>query len=158
MQTVCHTWKKRAGSIMATTDVYSPTTAPNPKTSWCLVPSKHLDKIRFLVKTGAVLLSFVAFILEEVVSSCISCSALYFFEFVSCTAFLFTLLLLVLLSTTLHTKVGIDCWPKLDITLHCGHRCLVCRVLHCFLCRQQWDGGGESRGGIWLPGNSIVPH
>uniref|UniRef100_A0A4W6G524 MARVEL domain-containing protein n=1 Tax=Lates calcarifer TaxID=8187 RepID=A0A4W6G524_LATCA len=60
------------------------------------------------------LLSFVAFILEEVVSSCISCTALYFFEFVSCTAFLFTLLLLVLLSTTLHTRVGITCWPSLD--------------------------------------------
>ncbi|GAA6082324.1 CKLF-like MARVEL transmembrane domain-containing protein 6 [Tachysurus ichikawai] len=59
------------------------------------------------------LLSFVAFILEEVVSSCTSCGALYFFEFVSCTAFLFTLLLLILLSTPLHQKVGISCWPKL---------------------------------------------
>uniref|UniRef100_A0A8C9XT84 Uncharacterized protein n=1 Tax=Sander lucioperca TaxID=283035 RepID=A0A8C9XT84_SANLU len=59
------------------------------------------------------LLSFVAFILEEVVSSCVSCSALYFFEFVSCTAFLFTLLLLILLSTTLQNRVGITCWPRL---------------------------------------------
>lgn len=58
------------------------------------------------------LLSFVAFILEEVVNTCVSCSALYFFEFVSCTAFLFTLLLLVLLSTTLHTRVGITGWRK----------------------------------------------
>ncbi|KAK2909634.1 hypothetical protein Q8A73_007349 [Channa argus] len=80
-----------------------------------MVPSTHLDKIRFLVKIGEVLLSFVAFILEEVVNSCISCGSLYFFEFVSCTAFLFTLLLLILLSTRLHTKVGIDCWPKLDV-------------------------------------------
>ncbi|XP_041843301.1 CKLF-like MARVEL transmembrane domain-containing protein 6 [Melanotaenia boesemani] len=59
-------------------------------------------------------LSFLAFILEEVVANCISCKALYFFEFVSCTAFLFTLLLLILLSTKLHTKVGISCWAKLD--------------------------------------------
>ncbi|KAF3855579.1 hypothetical protein F7725_016302, partial [Dissostichus mawsoni] len=45
------------------------------------------------------MLSLVAFLLEEVVSSCLSCSALYFFEFVS---FLFTLLLLIFLATPLH--------------------------------------------------------
>uniref|UniRef100_A0A8C7WSN8 MARVEL domain-containing protein n=1 Tax=Oryzias sinensis TaxID=183150 RepID=A0A8C7WSN8_9TELE len=60
------------------------------------------------------LLSLVAFVLEELVSSCGNCNPLYFFEFVSCTAFLFTLLLLILLSTRLHEKVGIECWPKLN--------------------------------------------
>ncbi|KAM9723711.1 CKLF-like MARVEL transmembrane domain-containing protein 6 [Menidia menidia] len=59
-------------------------------------------------------LSFLAFVLEELVSSCLSCHPLYFFEFVSCTAFLFTLLLLVLLSTALHAKVGVAYWPRLD--------------------------------------------
>uniref|UniRef100_A0A8B9JEP5 CKLF-like MARVEL transmembrane domain containing 6 n=1 Tax=Astyanax mexicanus TaxID=7994 RepID=A0A8B9JEP5_ASTMX len=59
------------------------------------------------------LLSFVAFVLEEVVSNCTSCGPLYFFEFVSCTAFLFTLLLLVLLVTPLYLRVGITCWPQL---------------------------------------------
>ncbi|KAF3855576.1 hypothetical protein F7725_016299, partial [Dissostichus mawsoni] len=34
-------------------------------------------------------------------------------EFVSRTAFLFTLLLLILLATPLHGSVGISCWPKL---------------------------------------------
>ncbi|KAK3541432.1 hypothetical protein QTP86_025550 [Hemibagrus guttatus] len=81
---------------------------------WFTVPNSNLDIKRLFVKVMEVLLSFVAFILEEVVSSCTSCSALYFFEFVSCTAFLFTLLLLILLSTPLHQKVGISCWPKLD--------------------------------------------
>ncbi|XP_036929248.1 CKLF-like MARVEL transmembrane domain-containing protein 6 [Acanthopagrus latus] len=94
--------------------VYSPTTAPNPKASWFMVPSENLDKIRFGIKVVEVLFSFVAFVLEEVVSTCVSCSSLYFFEFVSCTAFLFTLLLLILLSTVLHTRVGITCWPCLD--------------------------------------------
>lgn len=56
-------------------------------------------------------LSFIAFILEETVDSCFTCSPLYFFEFVSCTAFLFTLLLLVLLSTKLHEKIHIEAWP-----------------------------------------------
>lgn len=56
-------------------------------------------------------LSFIAFVLEETVDSCFTCSPLYFFEFVSCTAFLFTLLLLVLLSTKLHEKIHIEAWP-----------------------------------------------
>uniref|UniRef100_A0A3Q3A2D0 CKLF-like MARVEL transmembrane domain containing 6 n=1 Tax=Kryptolebias marmoratus TaxID=37003 RepID=A0A3Q3A2D0_KRYMA len=60
------------------------------------------------------LLSFVAFVLEETVNTCLRCLPLYFFEFVSCTAFLFTALLLVLLATSLHEKVGISCWPKVD--------------------------------------------
>ncbi|KAL3064975.1 hypothetical protein OYC64_001085 [Pagothenia borchgrevinki] len=96
------------------TEVYSTTTAPNPKSSCFSVPSENLDTVCFALKVLQVLLSLVAFVLEEVVSSCLSCSALYFFEFVSCTAFLFTLLLVILLSTPLHGRVGISCWPKLD--------------------------------------------
>ncbi|MCI4391133.1 hypothetical protein PGIGA_G00130860 [Pangasianodon gigas] len=103
---------------MATTEqVYNATTTTAPETTtsrWFIVPNRNLHFIRFFVKIAEVLLSFVAFVLEEVVNTCTSCSALYFFEFVSCTAFLFTLLLLILLSTPLHQKVGITCWPKLD--------------------------------------------
>ncbi|KAI3360817.1 hypothetical protein L3Q82_012885, partial [Scortum barcoo] len=104
-------------SIMANSDVYGPTTTANPKSSLLMFPSDNLDKVRFLIKVLEVLLSLVAFVLEEVVSSCTSCSALYFFEFISCTAFLFTLLLLILLSTVLHTKVGITAWPHLTCRL-----------------------------------------
>ncbi|XP_027009806.1 CKLF-like MARVEL transmembrane domain-containing protein 6 [Tachysurus fulvidraco] len=103
---------------MATQEaVYNSTTTAEPERTSCrlfTVPNSNLNFSRFFVKLAEVLLSFVAFILEEVVNSCTSCSALYFFEFVSCTAFLFTLLLLILLSTPLHEKVGISCWPKLD--------------------------------------------
>lgn len=35
---------------MATTEVYSPTTAPNPKASCFLVPSEYLDTVRFTLK------------------------------------------------------------------------------------------------------------
>nr|XP_046255406.1 CKLF-like MARVEL transmembrane domain-containing protein 6 [Scatophagus argus]XP_046255407.1 CKLF-like MARVEL transmembrane domain-containing protein 6 [Scatophagus argus] len=105
---------------MDTTEVYSPTTAPNPKSSCFIIPSENLEMSRFVIKVFELVLSFMAFILEEVISSCASCSALYFFEFVSCTAFLFTLLLLILLSTPLHTRVGISCWPSLDFVYTCG--------------------------------------
>uniref|UniRef100_UPI0037E991FC CKLF-like MARVEL transmembrane domain-containing protein 6 isoform X2 n=1 Tax=Semicossyphus pulcher TaxID=241346 RepID=UPI0037E991FC len=105
---------------MASPAVYSPTTVSDPKSSCLLIPSELLDKIRFGIKVCQVLFSFLAFILEEVVNSCISCTALYFFEFVSCTAFLFTLLLLILLSTNLHSRVGITCWPRLDFAYTAG--------------------------------------
>lgn len=42
-------------SIMA--EVYSPTTVPNPKSSWFIVPSQHLDKTRFGVKVCEVVSS-----------------------------------------------------------------------------------------------------
>ncbi|KTG32026.1 hypothetical protein cypCar_00010681 [Cyprinus carpio] len=101
---------------MATADsVYNATTTQEPKSKkWIIVPSENLDKVRFAVKVIEVLFSFVAFVMEEVVSSCSQCGPLYFFEFVSCTALLFTLLLLILLATPLHQRVGINCWPTLD--------------------------------------------
>ncbi|KAK2902724.1 hypothetical protein Q8A67_007437 [Cirrhinus molitorella] len=103
---------------MATSEtVYNTTTTATqePKSKkWILVPSENLEKIRFVIKVVEVLLSFVAFVMEEVVSNCSECGPLYFFEFVSCTAFLFTLLLLILLATTLHQRVGINSWPTLD--------------------------------------------
>ncbi|XP_033837183.1 CKLF-like MARVEL transmembrane domain-containing protein 6 [Periophthalmus magnuspinnatus] len=94
--------------------VYAPTTAPNPKDKCFLVPTDILDLKRFCVKLLEVLFSVVAFLQEEFVSSCVACNALYFFEFVSCTAFLFTVLLLGLLSTPVHRRVGMNCWSMLD--------------------------------------------
>ncbi|KAJ0066583.1 hypothetical protein NL108_015336 [Boleophthalmus pectinirostris] len=94
--------------------VYAPTTAPNPKDKCFLVPNDLLDLSRFFLKLAQVVLSFVAFVQEELVSSCASCGPLYFFEFVSCSAFLFTTLLLVLLATALHRRVGVARWSALD--------------------------------------------
>ncbi|XP_052002745.1 CKLF-like MARVEL transmembrane domain-containing protein 6 isoform X2 [Xyrauchen texanus] len=103
---------------MANTDpdpVYNVTTVQESKSKkWFIVPSENLGKVGFVIKIIEVLLSFVAFVMEEVVSNCSSCGPLYFFEFVSCTAFLFTFSLLILLATTLHQRVGISCWPTLD--------------------------------------------
>ncbi|XP_056331406.1 CKLF-like MARVEL transmembrane domain-containing protein 6 [Danio aesculapii] len=112
---------------MATQDpVYNTTTTTpaaaqaNKTKIWFNVPSDSLDTIRCAIKVVEMLLSFVAFVMEEIVSHCVSCGPLYFFEFVSCTAFLFTLLLLILLATHLHQRVGITCWPTLDFTYTSG--------------------------------------
>ncbi|XP_072300024.1 CKLF-like MARVEL transmembrane domain-containing protein 6 [Eucyclogobius newberryi] len=96
--------------------VYASTTAPNPKSKCFLVPTEILDLKHFSIKVAQVVLSLVAFLQEELVTSCVSCGPLYFFEFLSCSSFLFTLLLLLLLSTSLHQRVGVStsCWNKLD--------------------------------------------
>ncbi|KAG5271234.1 hypothetical protein AALO_G00177400 [Alosa alosa] len=98
---------------MADSQTYNTTTAPldqNQKSN----KFGHLGIWGFVLKLAEVFLSFLAFVLEEVVSTCNACSLLYFFEFVSCTAFLFTLLLLILLASSLHKKVGINSWDRLD--------------------------------------------
>ncbi|KAG7274224.1 hypothetical protein CRUP_007661 [Coryphaenoides rupestris] len=99
---------------MPVSEVYGRTTESNPESKMFMVPSRLLCTRRFAVKLAEVLLSFLAFVLEEVLTSCLNCGVLYFFEFISCTAFLFTLLLLILLATNLHSRVGITCWPTLD--------------------------------------------
>ncbi|XP_059911212.1 CKLF-like MARVEL transmembrane domain-containing protein 6 [Gadus macrocephalus] len=99
---------------MAGAEVYNSTTVEARAVKTFLVPHKLLSVPRFVVKVAEVLLSFLAFVVEEVVKSCLNCGPLYFFEFISCTAFLFTLLLLILLATKLNGMVGITCWPQLD--------------------------------------------
>lgn len=46
-------------SFIMASQVYSPTTAPNPKDSWFMVPSDNLDKIRFGIKVVEVVSSNV---------------------------------------------------------------------------------------------------
>ena len=46
-------------SFIMASQVYSPTTAPNPKASWFMVPSENLDKIRFGIKVVEVVSSNV---------------------------------------------------------------------------------------------------
>lgn len=51
------------------------------------------------------MLSLLAFICEEVVSQCTLCGGLYFFEFVSCSAFLLSLLILIVYCTPVYDRV-----------------------------------------------------
>ncbi|KAK1173544.1 CKLF-like MARVEL transmembrane domain-containing protein 6 [Acipenser oxyrinchus oxyrinchus] len=92
--------------------------APEQKSKSLL--RNDLDKKRVGIKILEVLLSFIAFICEEVVNNCSDCGALYFFEFVSCTAVLFTILLLILLTTTLCESVGINRLSLVDFFFTLG--------------------------------------
>ncbi|CAL8288270.1 unnamed protein product [Merluccius merluccius] len=99
---------------MPGSDVYNTTTVTDQRGNKMFSVPPFLGALRCGVKVAEVLLSFIAFVVEEVVTSCLNCVPLYFFEFISCTAFLFTLLLIILLITRLRSRVGITCWPMLD--------------------------------------------
>lgn len=92
--------------------VYSPTTeeAPGPGRgarsglgAFCSLG--RLPWHRRILKGSQLLLSLLAFICEEVVTECMWCGALYFFEFVSCSAFLLSLLLLIVYCTPVYDRV-----------------------------------------------------
>ncbi|KAF4024183.1 hypothetical protein G4228_015713 [Cervus hanglu yarkandensis] len=57
------------------------------------------------LKLLELVLSLLAFICEEVVSQCTLCGGLYFFEFVSCSAFLLSLLILIVYCTPVYDRV-----------------------------------------------------
>ncbi|XP_077347591.1 CKLF-like MARVEL transmembrane domain-containing protein 6 [Lithobates pipiens] len=99
-----------------TDPAYQATTEPlnkEPK-EWC--------SIQIVLKACQLLLSLVAFICEEVITRCQVCSGLYIFEFVSCSAFLISLLMLVVYLSPLKNKINIPSFKKVDfyITLVTG--------------------------------------
>ncbi|XP_065395880.1 CKLF-like MARVEL transmembrane domain-containing protein 6 isoform X2 [Macaca fascicularis] len=92
--------------------VYSPTTEEDPGPARGprsgIAAYFFLDRLpgpRRVLKGLQLLLSLLAFICEEVVSQCTLCGGLYFFEFVSCSAFLLSLLILIVYCTPFYEKV-----------------------------------------------------
>ncbi|XP_017743174.1 PREDICTED: CKLF-like MARVEL transmembrane domain-containing protein 6 [Rhinopithecus bieti] len=92
--------------------VYSPTTEEDPGPARGprsgLAAYFFLDRLpwhRRVLKGLQLLLSLLAFICEEVVSQCTLCGGLYFFEFVSCSAFLLSLLILIMYCTPFYKRV-----------------------------------------------------
>ncbi|KAJ6666477.1 hypothetical protein lerEdw1_020200 [Lerista edwardsae] len=99
--------------------VYAETTVPanepSGKRARCSVcTTDNLGLTRFALKVLQLVLSFLAFVCEEVVASCTSCGGLYFFEFVSCSAFLVSILVLLVYCTSLFEKTGEEKVQKLD--------------------------------------------
>ncbi|NWT24074.1 CKLF6 protein, partial [Cardinalis cardinalis] len=91
--------------------VYNPTTEPETKRPRRLplgCTLRHLWGWRLLVKVMQTIFSLVAVVCEELVEECYNCSGLYFFEFVSCSAFLLSLLILSVYCTDLYESLGED--------------------------------------------------
>ncbi|KAF0884970.1 CKLF6 protein, partial [Crocuta crocuta] len=70
------------------------------------------------------LLSLLAFICEEVVSQCTLCGGLYFFEFVSCSAFLLSLLILIVYCTPVYDRVDAVKVKSSDFYITLGTGCV----------------------------------
>ncbi|NXR16800.1 CKLF6 protein, partial [Cinclus mexicanus] len=91
--------------------VYNETTEPEakaPRRRPFGFTLRHLWGWKLPVKVVQTIFSFVAVVCEEIVDNCISCSGLYFFEFISCSAFLLSLLILCAYCTDLYQSLGQD--------------------------------------------------
>ncbi|KAM3625167.1 uncharacterized protein V6R79_007846 [Siganus canaliculatus] len=68
-----------------------------------------------ILKVVEVILSLIGFICIETIMKCSPCGGVYFFEFVSCSAFVVTGVLLLIFSLNLHTKVPHINWNLTDL-------------------------------------------
>ncbi|NXU09774.1 CKLF6 protein, partial [Pardalotus punctatus] len=96
--------------------VYNETTEPEAKAPRRLPLGFTLQRLRgwqLLVKVLQTILSFLAVVCEEIVEDCSNCSGLYFFEFISCSAFLLCLLILFVYCTDTYVSLGEDTVQKL---------------------------------------------
>ncbi|XP_069504912.1 CKLF-like MARVEL transmembrane domain-containing protein 6 [Ambystoma mexicanum] len=94
--------------------VYTATTVPKEeKGERTCVWLQHPEMPRFALKALELVCSAIAFICEEIVEHCLNCGTLYFFEFMSCTASLLTIVVLVVYCTKLAEKITLEklmCW------------------------------------------------
>ncbi|MBN3319858.1 CKLF4 protein, partial [Atractosteus spatula] len=68
-----------------------------------------------ILKLIEVILALIGFICIETIMMCLPCGGVYFFEFVSCSAFVVTGVLLLIFSLNLHTKVPHINWNLTDL-------------------------------------------
>lgn len=111
--------------------VYSPTTEEHPGpargprsglAAYCFLG--RLRWPRRALKILELLLSLLAFVCEEVVSQCTMCGGLYFFEFVSCSAFLLSLLMLIVYFTPVYNRVEAEKVKLSDFYITLGITCV----------------------------------
>ncbi|XP_064907697.1 CKLF-like MARVEL transmembrane domain-containing protein 6 [Columba livia] len=90
--------------------VYNETTEPQAKPPrrpfGCTL--QHLRGWRLPTKAFQAILSLLAVIFEEIVEDCIKCGGLYFFEFISWSAFLLSLFILCVYCTDVYETFGED--------------------------------------------------
>lgn len=76
---------------------------------------EYLKSVFGLLKAIEVVLSLIGFICIETIMLCLPCGGVYFFEFVSCSSFVVTGVLLLIFSLNLHTKVPHINWNLTDL-------------------------------------------
>ncbi|KAM9765153.1 CKLF-like MARVEL transmembrane domain-containing protein 4 isoform 1-T2 [Menidia menidia] len=104
--------------ISGASSPYQPTTEPVHARNVFGAMRCDLEYLRSyfgILKVVEVVLSVIGFICIETIMMCSPCSGVYLFEFVSCTAFVVTGVLLLIFSLNLHTKVPHLNWSLTDL-------------------------------------------
>ncbi|KAH1181628.1 CKLF-like MARVEL transmembrane domain-containing protein 4 [Mauremys mutica] len=104
--------------ISGASSPYQPTTEPVSQRRGLGGLRCDLDYLRGAlgkIKITEVVLALIAFICIETIMECSPCEGLYFFEFVSCSAFVVTGALLLMFSLNLHTRIPQINWNLTDL-------------------------------------------
>ncbi|KYO32649.1 CKLF-like MARVEL transmembrane domain-containing protein 4 isoform X1 [Alligator mississippiensis] len=95
---------------------YQPTTEPvSQRLGGLRCDPDYLRGAPGRAKVAEVVLALIAFICIETIMECSPCEGLYFFEFVSCSAFVVTGVLLLMFSLNLHTRIPQINWNLTDM-------------------------------------------
>ncbi|XP_039619029.1 CKLF-like MARVEL transmembrane domain-containing protein 4 [Polypterus senegalus] len=104
--------------ISGATSPYQPTTEPvlqRHGLGSIRCDTEYLKSNFGILKVCEVVLSMMAFICIETIMQCAPCGSLYFFEFVSCSAFVVTGILLLIFSLNLNSKLPQINWSLTDL-------------------------------------------
>ncbi|KAL4630288.1 CKLF-like MARVEL transmembrane domain-containing protein 4 [Arapaima gigas] len=104
--------------ISGTSSPYQPTTEPvgtRGMLGGIRCDSEYIRSHTGLLKVLQVVLSLIAFICIETIMMCLPCGGVYYFEFVSCSAFIITGILLLIFSLNLHSKLPHINWRLVDL-------------------------------------------
>ncbi|XP_061597867.1 CKLF-like MARVEL transmembrane domain-containing protein 4 [Cololabis saira] len=103
--------------ISGASSPYQPTTEPvHPRLLGAVrCDTDYLRSYFGILKLVEVVLSLIGFICIETIMMCSPCGGVYFFEFVSCSAFVVTGVLLLIFSLNLHLKVPQVNWNLTDL-------------------------------------------
>ncbi|XP_008308162.1 CKLF-like MARVEL transmembrane domain-containing protein 4 [Cynoglossus semilaevis] len=104
--------------ISGASSPYQPTTEPvHSRTVFggLRCDLEYLKSYFGILKVVEVVLSLIGLICIETIMLCSPCGAVYFFEFVSCSAFVVTGVLLLIFTLSFHTKVPHVNWNLTDL-------------------------------------------
>ncbi|MEQ2250785.1 CKLF-like MARVEL transmembrane domain-containing protein 4 [Ilyodon furcidens] len=104
--------------ISGASSPYQPTTEPVLSRNVLGAMRCDMEYLRSyfgILKAVEVVLSFISFICIETIMMCSPCAGVYFFEFVSCSSFVVTGVLLLIFCINLHIKVPQVNWNLTDL-------------------------------------------
>ncbi|CAH2324420.1 CKLF-like MARVEL transmembrane domain-containing 4 [Pelobates cultripes] len=140
-----------ASMVSGASSPYQPTTEPVMPNRGLRGITCDLDYMRSLygiLKCIQVVLALLSFICIETIMECSPCEGLYFFEFVSCSAFVVTGVLLLMFGLGLHTSVPHINWNLTDL-LNTGISALFFFIASVILASLNHKSGAEISAAIF---------